>query len=117
MFQALLKAVRKIPKGKVATYGQVARAAGFPGAARQVAWALRSPAARGCQWHRVVAADGRIALPGEAGLEQRLRLRSEGVLFLGDRVRMEEHQSRLYDAAVKNKKKTTVGRKRAVRTG
>jgi len=72
MFAALQKFVRKIPRGKVATYGEVARAAGYPGAARQVVWALR--AAKGLPWHRVVGARGRILLPGEAGLEQRLRL-------------------------------------------
>jgi alkylated DNA nucleotide flippase Atl1 len=56
----------------------VAKAAGFPGAARQVVWAL--------PWHRVLGANGRIRLPGEQGLEQRLLLRSEGAKFLGDRV-------------------------------
>jgi hypothetical protein len=66
----------------------VAKAAGFPGAARQVVWALRQ--AKGLPWHRVVAAGGRIALPGEAGFEQRMRLESEGVSFSGSRVRMTE---------------------------
>src|SRR5579864_3669586 len=55
--------IRTIPKGKVATYGDVARAAGFPGRARQVVWALRG--ARGLPWHRVVGAGGKIMLPGE----------------------------------------------------
>src|SRR5207253_911393 len=49
MFAALQKFVRKTPRGKVATYGEVARAAGYPGAARQVVWALR--AAEGLPWH------------------------------------------------------------------
>jgi methylated-DNA-protein-cysteine methyltransferase related protein len=82
--------VRKIPKGKVASYGDVARAAGFPGRARQVAWALR--AASGLPWHRVVGAGGKILLPGENGLEQRLRLETEGVAFRGGRVWMEKHR-------------------------
>ncbi len=85
MFEAIWKTVRRIPKGKVATYGQVAKAAGFPGAARQVVWALRA-SKRPLPWHRVLGANGKIRLPGESGLEQRLRLRSEGVPFLGDRV-------------------------------
>jgi methylated-DNA-protein-cysteine methyltransferase-like protein len=59
------------------TYGEVAEAAGFPGAARQVVWALKA-ADRGLPWHRVVGAGLKIRLPGEAGLEQRLRLESEG---------------------------------------
>jgi methylated-DNA-protein-cysteine methyltransferase-like protein len=82
--------VRKIPRGKVASYGEVARAAGFPGCARQVVWALR--AARGLPWHRVVGAGGKILLPGENGLEQRMRLENEGVVFRGGRVWMEKHQ-------------------------
>jgi methylated-DNA-protein-cysteine methyltransferase-like protein len=82
--------IRKIPKGKVSTYGGVALAAGFPGCARQVVWALRN--ARGLPWHRVVGAGGKISLTGENGLEQRLRLESEGVVFHGSRVWMEKHE-------------------------
>jgi methylated-DNA-protein-cysteine methyltransferase-like protein len=85
MFEKIWKVVRRIPKGKAATYGAVARAAGFPGAARQVVWALRA-SKRQLPWHRVLGANGRIRLPGENGLEQRLLLRSEGVVFKGDRV-------------------------------
>ena len=77
MFRAIQTVVRKIPRGKVMTYGVVARAAGYPGAARQVVWALR--AGKGLPWHRVLGAKGKIRLPGEAGLEQKLRLRMEGV--------------------------------------
>ena len=83
-------AVRKIPRGKVATYGQVASAAGFPGAARQVVWALR--AFQGLPWHRVVGAGGQIRLPGQQALEQKLRLELEGVTFRGRRVDMDRHQ-------------------------
>jgi len=91
MLDVIRDTIRKIPKGKVSTYGEVARAAGFPGCARQVVWALRG-AAPGLPWHRVVAAGGKIALPGENGLEQRLRLESEGVAFHGRRVWMEKHE-------------------------
>lgn len=90
MFERILRQVRRIPRGKVATYGDVAYAAGFPGAARQVVWALHS--SRGLPWQRVVGAGGKILLPGEAGLEQRLRLENEGVGFTGLRVNMQEHQ-------------------------
>jgi len=90
MFAKIRATILKIPRGKVATYGGVARAAGFPGAARQVVWALRQSHA--LPWHRVLAAGGRIALPGEAGFEQRLRLEAEGVQFNGSRVRMAEHE-------------------------
>ncbi len=86
MFEEIRATIRRIPRGKVATYGQVAEAAGFPGCARQVVWALRDSTKHGVPWHRVLAAGGHIRLPGEAGLEQRLRLRTEGVAFKGGRV-------------------------------
>ncbi len=87
-FRRIQAAVRRIPRGRVATYGQVAEAAGFPGAARQVVWALR--AASGLPWHRVIGSGGRILLQGEPGMEQRIRLASEGVAVRGDRVRIAE---------------------------
>jgi len=88
-FRPIWAAVRRIPRGRVATYGEVARAAGFPGAARQVAWALHSaPAALNLPWHRVVGSGGKILLPAESGEEQRLRLQAEGVAFTGRRVQM-----------------------------
>ena len=90
MLYRIRSTVRQIPRGKVSTYGAVARAAGFPGAARQVVRALRS--SYGLPWQRVVAAGGRIALPGERGLEQRFRLEAEGVKFSGKRVRMKEFE-------------------------
>jgi methylated-DNA-protein-cysteine methyltransferase-like protein len=88
----------------VATYGDVARAAGFPGCARQVVWALRG--ARGLPWHRVVGAGGKIMLPGENGLEQRLRLETEGVAFRSGRVWMEKHQHSFQPAKRARKKKS-----------
>lgn len=86
MLPRIRATILRIPRGKVSTYGAVARAAGFPGAARQVVRALQQ--AHGLPWQRVVAAGGRIALPGERGLEQRFRLESEGVKFSGKKVRM-----------------------------
>ena len=97
MLALMRDTIRKIPKGKVATYGDVARASGFPGRARQVVWALRN--SRGLPWHRVLGAGGKIMLPGEAGLEQRLRLETEGVTFQGGRVRLDKHQYRFPGAA------------------
>ena len=94
MMQARIRAaIRKIPRGKVSTYGAIARAAGFPGAARQVVRALQK--SYGLPWQRVVAAGGRIALPGERGLEQRFRLEAEGVKFSGKKVRMKEFEFKL----------------------
>ena len=90
MLAKIRETIRQIPKGKVASYGDVAKASGFPGRARQVVWALQK--AQGLPWHRVVGAGGRILLPGEQGLEQRLRLETEGVTFRSGRVWLEQHQ-------------------------
>jgi len=86
MFEKIKQTIAQIPKGKVATYGQIAKLAGYPGAARQVVWALRS--AVGLPWHRVLGAGGKIRLPGHQGLEQRMRLEMEGVRFFGTKVDM-----------------------------
>ncbi|MCI4334543.1 MAG: MGMT family protein [Thermoplasmata archaeon] len=83
----LRQVIAAIPRGKVITYGQAATAGGFPGAARLTVWALRG--GKGLPWHRVVGAGGRIALQGEDGEEQRLRLTLEGVRFRGARVQMD----------------------------
>ncbi len=85
----LRNVIARVPRGKVITYGQVAAAGGYPGAARLTVRALQG--ANGLPWHRVVAAGGRIALSGEEGKEQRLRLTMEGVTFHGTRVRMDRH--------------------------
>ena len=87
--------VRSIPRGKVVTYGDIATAVGRSWTPRRVGWALRqAPASLGLPWHRVLAAGGRIALPGASGLDQRLRLQAEGVRFSGRRVRMDLHHYR-----------------------
>lgn len=88
------KIIRSIPKGKVATYSQVAAAAGFPRYHRQVVRVLRQAGDR-LPWQRVVGAGGAIKLRLDAGLEQRTRLELEGVRFRGRRVDMEAHQYRL----------------------
>lgn len=69
------------------TYGQVAATAGFPRAARLTVRALYS--SERLPWHRVVGAGGRISLRGADGQEQRLRLQTEGVRFIGNRVPLE----------------------------
>lgn len=90
---SIRKVIRQIPRGKVATYSQVAAAAGYPLYHRQVAQLLRHSAGS-LPWQRVVGAGGEIKLKYEAGLEQRTRLVLEGVAFRGKRVNMEEHQHR-----------------------
>ena len=108
MFAHIRRAILKIPPGKVSTYGAIARAAGYPGAARQVVRALQQ--SHGLPWQRVVAAGGRIALPQELGLEQRFRLESEGVHFSGRRVRMSECEYKFPRTRPrKSKRKTSAG--------
>jgi methylated-DNA-protein-cysteine methyltransferase-like protein len=82
-------AVCAIPRGQVSTYGAVARAAGFPGRARQAGLALRvAPKALNLPWHRVVGAGGRIVFPKSSRehKDQARRLRAEGVLVQNGRV-------------------------------
>ncbi len=77
---AIWAAVEAIPPGRVASYGQVAAAAGLPGRARMVGKALAGlPPASGVPWHRVVNARGEISLPGSQAERQRQRLQAEGV--------------------------------------
>ena len=92
MRDRIIKAIRMVRQGAVSSYGAVARAAGFPGAARQVAWTLHSSV--GLPWHRIVGAGGEIKLRGDSAIEQRLRLEAEGVSFRGRRVNMRLHEFR-----------------------
>jgi methylated-DNA-protein-cysteine methyltransferase-like protein len=76
--------VALIPPGSVATYGDVARLAGLPGAARRVGRALRDlPTGTRIPWHRVINAQGRISLPpgSDSQYTQRGALEAEGILF------------------------------------
>lgn len=87
--EAIWQAVGAIPHGRVSTYGAVARAAGLPGRARQVGFALRVAAdSLHLPWQRVVGAGGRISFPraSRAFREQTQRLRAEGVRVENGRV-------------------------------
>ena len=89
--QAVYRIVRRIPRGRVATYGQIAALSGRAGAARQIGYALAAlPDHSTVPWHRVVNAKGRLSLARmnpSGGLEQRIRLEAEGVtVYPGDRV-------------------------------
>jgi methylated-DNA-protein-cysteine methyltransferase related protein len=87
--QTIWDIISMIPRGKVATYGDVARAAGLPRGARQTAYALRVlPDDMHLPWHRVVGAGGRIVFPRSSRPyhEQARRLRSEGVAVREGRI-------------------------------
>jgi len=87
---AIRRAIRQIPRGKVATYGQVAAAAGYPLHHRQVVQVLRKGG--GLPWQRVLGSGGRIRTRGDSAFEQRTLLEMEGVRFLGKHVDMAAHQ-------------------------
>ncbi len=94
--QRILGVVRRVPRGKVVTYGQVAALAGIPRGARQVGYALHAAGGGGIPWHRVINSAGRISLPpASGGIEQRLRLLAEGVTVTeGGRVSLRRYQWR-----------------------
>jgi len=85
--ERVLGVVRKIPKGKTLSYGKVAFAAGYPGAARAVGTLMAGNHDKTVPCHRVVRADGSIGEYNGGGSEaKRKRLIAEGVQFLGKRV-------------------------------
>jgi methylated-DNA-protein-cysteine methyltransferase-like protein len=91
LYEKIYAVIRKIPGGKVATYGQIARLAGLGPHARLVGYALHAltPDKR-VPWHRVVGAGGKISLGGEGFSTQRKLLESEGVEFnKGEKIPMD----------------------------
>jgi methylated-DNA-protein-cysteine methyltransferase related protein len=81
VYKAIFAAVRRVPRGRVCTYGEIARMTGASGA-RQVGYALHTlNGTSRLPWHRIVNARGAVSLPGSSGAEQRLRLAREGVQF------------------------------------
>lgn len=83
-YEAIYDVVRRIPPGKVSTYGRVAEIAGMPGQARLVGYALHALSdGSDVPWHRVINHKGRISARKRSswGVEQRRRLEAEGVSF------------------------------------
>ncbi len=84
--------VKRIPRGRVVSYGQLARALRLRGGARAAGRAMAAcPAGRGIPWQRVVGAGGRILLREPQADLQRRMLKAEGVEFVGDRVDVRRH--------------------------
>ena len=83
----VLAAVRRVPPGRVATYGDIARAAGRPRAWRAVGNIMRDCTARDVPCHRIIAAGGRLGGYGGNLPLKRALLRAEGLFVVGDRVR------------------------------
>jgi methylated-DNA-protein-cysteine methyltransferase related protein len=79
--------VKKIPRGRVVTYGQVAKAARLPGGARAAGRAMAaSPSGKGVPWHRVVGAGGRLLIREPYASLQRKLLESEGLSLAEKRI-------------------------------
>jgi methylated-DNA-protein-cysteine methyltransferase-like protein len=82
-YDRIYAAVRKIPRGRVCTYGAIARLAGLPRHARLVGYALHAlPPGTRLPWHRVINAQGKLSLARagrSSGITQRLLLEREGV--------------------------------------
>ncbi|MCP3902986.1 MAG: MGMT family protein [Planctomycetes bacterium] len=98
LYPRIYAVVKRIPRGRVATYGQVAQLAGLGGHARQTGYALSAlPEGSGVPWHRVVNAKGEISVRSEPGCdsEQRVLLEAEGVVFDDrDRIALRTYQWR-----------------------
>jgi len=94
-YDLIYQVIAAIPRGHVASYGQIAVMAGLPRNARMVGRALREmPGTFDLPWHRVVNHQGGISSRGgsESERDQRGLLEAEGVTFSGERVRMAKHQ-------------------------
>jgi methylated-DNA-protein-cysteine methyltransferase-like protein len=94
-YELIWSVVRKIPRGRVATYGQIAELAGLEGHARQVGYALHNlPAGSDVPWHRVINAKGEISerTGGDSHELQRMLLEAEGVEFAKGRVDLGKHR-------------------------
>ena len=99
-YTRIYAAVRKIPRGRVTTYGSIARMAGLPRQARLVGYALHAlSSASNLPWHRVINAQGKLSLVRDgksSGITQRILLEREGVrVAAGSRVSLKQFGWRL----------------------
>ncbi len=92
-YRSVWKVVSEIPSGHVLTYGEVARLAGLPRAARRVSQALRrAPRDMKLPWHRVINSQGKISFPEDSSgwTRQKAKLQDEGVVFLKGKVNLDQ---------------------------
>jgi methylated-DNA-protein-cysteine methyltransferase-like protein len=101
----VIQLIRSIPKGKVATYGQIAQLAGKPQGSRGVAWLLNSSSsAHKLPWYRVLNSKGKISFsPGSASHKKQKRLlQSEGVIFVEDQIDLKKFGWKRKPRTIKN---------------
>lgn len=90
LVSAIAATIRRVPRGRVSTYGAIAKAAGYPRCARHVGRVLKQ--VDGLPWHRILASGGRIAVPASYAFEQRFLLESEGIRFSGKKVNLRQFE-------------------------
>jgi len=92
--ERILLTIESIPRGKVATYGQIAGMAGNPRASRVVVWTLNSSKSKNLPWYRVINSRGTISLKrGHGYEEQKKLLEAEGVIFNeNDKINLKQFQ-------------------------
>ena len=106
-WERVYRLVKKIPRGRVTTYGYLAKKLRLPGGARVVGYAMAGcPSGQGIPWHRVVGAGGRLLISEPYAGKQHVLLESEGVDLSGRRIDMRKY-------GWPQEKKTTAKRKRA----
>jgi methylated-DNA-protein-cysteine methyltransferase-like protein len=104
------KLVQRIPRGRVLTYGELAKALRLPGGARSAGRAMAAtPSGKGIPWHRVLGERGKILIREPYASLQRKLLESEGVAVVESRVNLKRH---LWKPPQKTKLKQAVARKR-----
>lgn len=93
-YEIIWNMARRVPRGRVASYGQIAELCDMEGHARLVGYAMHAlPRGSDVPWHRILSATGRISLPGPAGRRQRMLLEQEGVRFLkSGKVDLKKHR-------------------------
>ena len=115
-WDSVYRLVQRIPRGKVLTYGVLARLLRLPGGARTAGRAMAAtPSGKGIPWHRVIGDRGEILIRGPHALLQRKLLESEGVAMVEFRVDLKRHlwePSKKNVQAKKNKLKDKSVRKR-----
>ena len=108
------RVVKTIPRGRVITYGQLAKALRLPGGARTAGRAMAGcKSGMGVPWHRVLGSEGRILLREPVAALQRKLLESEGVKFEGSRVDMHSHGWKLSRASATKKRRAKPKRRNA----
>jgi methylated-DNA-protein-cysteine methyltransferase related protein len=91
-WDSVYRLIKKIPRGRVTTYGELARVLRLPGGARAVGYAMAAtPSGKGIPWHRVVGAGGRIRVPEPHASKQRKMLATEGIALDGGVIDMKAY--------------------------